>query len=516
MATNNDSQLTAERPVESLPDPARTGGEIRRGMTLRIKGVIAFLSLVAYVLIVATIINNDRVQLLALVGQLESVHRNEEQLIQINMSVARAILTVNENFANDDLTGSSMPIVIELEAVAAALGTLQGQHPRLVILAHSLEALAADLSKNPARGVLAVARSTLHDLVGELDEITERERRLKLRLLDDYRGTHERVSLEGTALSLVGMLVLGAVTTLFFSRLTIDIGRLEARAREVVRGYRGDPLEITRGDEIGGLMQAVNAMQSDLRAREVQLELSRQQHFHREKMAAIGSLAAAVAHEINNPIQAIAGVAQSIREVRNSHHCPNTGVVCRPELILEQAQRVSNITRQIADFSVPRSQEPTLTDVNGLVRSTCSLVAYDKRFRGVTVTTALAPELPAIRVVGDHVTQVLMNLLINAADALEAVEGRDRAILISTTPIEGGIRIVVSDTGSGMDRSTLDHAFDEFYTTKPVGKGSGLGLALCKQIVEAAGGAIRIESEVGSGTRVEIDLPLRSKPQAAG
>lgn len=205
----------AESPPEPLPpDSAATGGDIRRGMSLRIKGVIAFLSLVVYVLIVAMIINNDRVQLLALVGQLESVHRNEEQLIQINMSVARAILTVNENFANDDLTGSSMPIVIELEAVAAALGTLQGQHPRLVILAHSLEALAADLSKNPARGVLAVARSTLHDLVGELDEITERERRLKLRLLDDYRGTHERVSLEGTALSLVGMLVLGAVTTL--------------------------------------------------------------------------------------------------------------------------------------------------------------------------------------------------------------------------------------------------------------------------------------------------------------
>lgn len=108
-----------------------------------------------------------------------------------------------------------------------------------------------------------------------------------------------------------------------------------------------------------------------------------------------------------------------------------------------------------------------------------------------------------------------MNLLINAADALEAVEGRERAILISTTPIDGGIRIVVSDTGSGMDQSTLDHAFDEFYTTKPVGKGSGLGLALCKQIVEAAGGAIRMESEVGAGTRVEIDLPLRARLQTA-
>ena len=478
------------------------------GISLRLKGVIAFFALVAYVVFVALIINKDRVQLLSLVGQLENVHRNEEQLIQINMSVARAILTVNENFGNENLADTSMPIVIELEAVAAALGTLQGQHPRLVILAHSLEALAADLSKQPARGVLAVSRSTLHDLVGELDEITERERRLKLRLLDEYRGTHEAVSLEGTALSLIGMIVLGAVTTLFFSRLTLDIGKLETRAREVVRGYRGAPLEVTRGDEIGGLMQAVNAMQSDLRAREVQLEISRQQHFHREKMAAIGSLAAAVAHEINNPIQAIAGVAQSIRDVRGTHNCPTSGVVCRPELILEQAQRVSVITRQIADFSVPRSQEPTLTDVNGLVRSTCSLIAYDKRFRGVTIDTDLAPELPAIRAVGDHITQVLMNLMINAADALESVEDRARKLRVTTVPVEAGIRIGVEDSGHGMDPQTLASAFEEFYTTKPAGKGSGLGLALCRQIVEAAGGSIRLESEPGVGSRVEIDLPL--------
>lgn len=468
--------------------------------------------MVAYVLFVAVLINKDRVQLLSLVGQLENVHRNEEQLIQINMSVARAILTVSENFVSEDLVTTSMPIVIELEAVTAALGTLQGQHPRMVILAHSLEALAADLSKQPSRGVLAVARTTLHDLVGELDEITERERRRKLQLLDDYKGTHERVSLEGTALSLVGMVLLGAVTTLFFSRLTVDIGKLEARGREIVRGYRGEPLEVTRGDEIGGLMQAINSMQSDLRSREVQIELSRQQHFHREKMAAIGSLAAAVAHEINNPIQAIAGVAQSMRDVRNSRQC----LTCRPELILEQAQRVSVITRQIADFSVPRSQEPALTDVNGLVRSTCGLIAYDKRFRGVAVETELAPELPAIRAVGDHLTQVLMNLLINAADALEETEeDRPRKIRIATVPANDGISIVVEDNGQGMDVPTLEHAFDEFYTTKPAGKGTGLGLALCKQMIEAAGGAIQLTSQPGCGTRVEIDLPLRSTVKAA-
>lgn len=480
--------------------------ETHNGISLRTKGIISFAAMVAYVLFVAILINNDRVQLLSLVGQLEHVHRNEEQLIQINMSVARAILTVSENFGAEDVAATSMPIVIELEAVTAALGTLHGQHPRLVILAHSLEALAADLSKQPARGVLAVTRSTLHDLVGELDEITERERRRKLQLLDDYRGTHEKVSLEGTALSLIGMIVLGAVTTVFFSRLTLDIARLEARAREIVRGYRGETLVVTRGDEVGRLMQAVNSIQSDLRAREVQIELARQQHFHREKMAAIGSLAAGVAHEINNPIQAIAGVAQSMRDVRNAKQCST----CRPELILEQAQRVSSITRQIADFSVPRSQEPALIDVNGLVRSTCSLFAYDKRFRGVAVETDLAPELPAIRGVGDHLTQVLMNLLINSADALESIADRPRQIRIATLPENEGIRIIVVDNGHGMDEATIEHAFDEFYTTKPAGKGSGLGLALCKQMIEAAGGSISLSSRLGYGTRVEICLPLRS------
>lgn len=497
-------------PADPAP-AALTPTDTHKGISLRTKGMIAFAAMVAYVLLVAVLINKDRQQLLSLVGQLEHVHRNEEQLIQINMSVARAILTVSENFAAEDLAASSMPIVIELEAVTAALGTLQGQHPRLVILAHSLEALAADLSKQPALGVLALARSKLHELVGELDEITERERRRKLQLLDDYRGTHERVSLEGTALSLIGMILIGAVTTLFLSRLTLDIARLEARAREIVRGYRGETLTVTRRDEVGGLMQAVNSIQSDLRAREVQIELARQQHFHREKMAAIGSLAAGVAHEINNPIQAIAGVAQSMRDVRNAKQCST----CRPDLILEQAQRVSLITRQIADFSVPRSQDAALTDVNGLVRSTCSLIAYDKRFRAVSVQTDLAAELPAIRAVGDHFTQVLMNLLINAADALEGIEDRPRQIRITTLPEETGICVIVSDNGNGMDAATIDHAFDEYYTTKPAGKGTGLGLALCKQMLEAAGGSISLSSQLGCGTRVEIHLPLRPRVRAA-
>ncbi len=511
--TTEYADSTVASGFEAKAEKMTPGSDGHVGISLRSKGIIAFTGLVVYVLLVALVINTDRVQLLSLVGQLESTHRNEEQLIQINMSVARAILTVNENFATEDLASSAMPIMIELEGVAAALGTLQGQHPRLVILAHALEALAADMSKSPGRGLLAVSRSTLHDLVGELDEITQRERQLKLSLLGQYQGTHEKVSLKGTALSLIGMIVLGAVTSYFFSRLTLDISSLETRAREVVRGYRGEPLEVTRSDEIGGLMHAINAMQSDLRARETQLELVRQQDFHREKMAAIGSLAAAVAHEINNPIQAIAGVAQSIRDVRSVHHCPTTGVVCRPELILEQAQRVAVITRQIADFSVTRPREPALTDVNGLVRSMCNLIVYDKRFRGVTVDTDLAADLPAIRIVGDHVTQVLMNVMINAADALENIEGRTRRILVESVPLDRAIRIVVTDSGEGMDPATLACVFDEFYTTKPAGKGNGIGLALCKQIVEAAGGTIRIESTLGTGTRVEVELPLRA-PEA--
>jgi signal transduction histidine kinase len=300
----------------------------------------------------------------------------------------------------------------------------------------------------------------------------------------------------------------------FFNRLARDIRALEARAADVVSGYNGAPLDITRRDEVGGLMQAVNRMQREIRHREQQMDMSRQQRFHHEKMAAIGSLAAAVAHEINNPIAAITGIARCMSDAKIT--CPGAELIgCSPELILEHAQRIASITRQVAELTAPHSPEPELLDLNALVTNTCNFISYDQRFGGINLVFALDHDLPAINAVADHLTQVLMNLLINAADALDGVTGRKPTIRVVTGTVDGEVLMKVSDNGCGMDRAVLSQAFNDSFTTKPPGKGSGLGLFLCKTLVEQRGGRIELESTPGVGTTAQICLPLQHQHQIA-
>jgi signal transduction histidine kinase len=254
-------------------------------------------------------------------------------------------------------------------------------------------------------------------------------------------------------------------------------------------------------------MRAVNNMQDELCKREMQIELGRQQRFHKEKMASIGSLAAAIAHEINNPLSAIVGIAQAMVEEEQQCGRTRVGTVCQLQLVMEQAKRVMQITRQIGEFSVPQSQHPELIDINGLVRSTCNFIAFDHRFRRLELMQKLDPALPAAHAVADHVVQVLMNVLINAADALEHCTDRPPTIAISTYLRDGAVRIAVSDNGCGIAPENIDNVFIEHFTTKVVGRGSGLGLALCRSLIGSAGGDIAIESNAGEGTSVVISLP---------
>jgi signal transduction histidine kinase len=255
-------------------------------------------------------------------------------------------------------------------------------------------------------------------------------------------------------------------------------------------------------------MDAINRMQRELRERETRLEMSRQQQLHKEKMAAVGSLASAIAHEINNPIMAIAGVAQAIAEPgpRDPDDSDDNDSR-RAELILEHTRRIAQITRQISEFSLPQSAEPQLVDLNGLIRNTCNFIRFDKRFRRIDIKLDLDNQLPAIHAVADHMTQVVINLLVNAADALEAIIDRRPELRVATCRRGERVEIAVVDNGVGMDGETLRHACDEFFTTKARGKGSGLGLFLCKTLVEQDRGDLSIKSEPGIGTQVIISFP---------
>jgi signal transduction histidine kinase len=222
-------------------------------------------------------------------------------------------------------------------------------------------------------------------------------------------------------------------------------------------------------------------------------------------MAAVGALAAAVAHEVNNPINAISGIAQHTLEAIQSGRVPDSETLRdRAQMTIGQTERIGGIMRQLADLSAPRSQEPELLNLNDLAQATCSLIRYDRRFRGIDLVLDLDRGIPAVRAVSDHLTQVLMNLLINASDAMEGVADRKPEVRVSTQEVDGELVLSVSDNGQGMDPTVLSRAFDQSFTTNPAGQGRGIGLHLCKSLIEEAGGHIELQSNPGAGTAVRI------------
>ena len=255
----------------------------------------------------------------------------------------------------------------------------------------------------------------------------------------------------------------------------------------------------------------------DITARQAaqeELEKTRQQYFHQEKMAAIGQLAAGILHEVGNPIAAIAGAAGELKNVnicgqRPLGDCPYDDVVARNiDLIDEQTKRLSKITREIADFASPRPRERELLDLNSLIRSTARLLSYDRRFSEVNVDLRLDKSLPAIIGVADQLTQVFMNLLINALDACSCVDAQAPHTITLKSELDGDrAHVMVRDDGCGMSEDTLSRVMEPFFTTKPVGKGTGLGLSLCDTIVLAHGGFLHIDSREGKGTTVHVFLP---------
>ncbi len=500
--------VTPADPILNHASAQAAGGRGAWRLSLRAKGNLAFVALVLYVFVVGLLAAQERHQLRLNVEELDRIHVLEGRLANVNTSVAHTILRLQEFYYVRDPRSEVGSLILDVEAVQAGLLRLQPSYASADEAVALLEDRLDGLRAAPSRGALAEMRGALHELVERLDAFTRSVNERKDRLTAAYRRHYDAITMITLIGALLGVVVFGALVTLFFRRLVADLRRLEARALDVVTGYRGAPLAVSRQDEIGSLMQSVNHMQSALRQHENQLEVSRQQRFHQDKMAAVGTLAAAVAHEINNPIAAIHGLAQSMHEVRRTACCGIAGPGCQPNLILEQTQRIAQITRQMSELTSPRSAEPALLDVNALVASTASFIAFDRRFGRVTLSQALDRGIPATVACADHVTQVLMNLLINAADATEALADRAPEVQVATRALTEAIEISVRDNGAGMDAATRERAFEENFTTKPAGRGSGLGLFICKWLVERDGGRIRVESEPGRGTCVSFTVPF--------
>jgi PAS domain S-box-containing protein len=225
-----------------------------------------------------------------------------------------------------------------------------------------------------------------------------------------------------------------------------------------------------------------------------------------ERLAAAGTFAAGVAHEVNNPLASISSLVQSILTGEKDPERRTT-----MHTILSQITRISSTLKDLVNFARPTTAQRKPVDVNGLIAETLRLITYNKRFSGIRVEPILAPDLRRAFADDNEIQQVLLNLLFNAADAAPAEGAVIKVITENQRPGQGSdksrrIFIKVVDNGIGIPREHLERVFDPFFTTKPAGAGVGLGLSLCQRMILSNQGTIRVDSEVGRGTAVTITL----------
>ncbi len=374
----------------------------------------------------------------------------------------------------------------------------------------ALQQILADTITSPTADNLARLAAAQQRILGTLRTVMARRAEHRRQLVESYRERSNRAAFIALGLGLAGLAFLGFITWLFFRRLCHDLRMLSETSKAVARGEREVDLPVDRYDEVGELARIIGRLARDLSQQEHDLEIERQKTFHQEKMATIGRLAAGIAHEVGNPIAAISGLVKDIIDARATGQCPllEPEDECKLNMVLEHVQRLSHITHQISEIAQPQSSESSLVDLNSLVRSTSNLMRYDERWKNIKLHLDLDKRLPAIHAVSDQITQVIMNLLVNAADALEAAQPDAPCVCVKTGRVHDHVFFVVEDNGEGMSPEVLARAKQAFFTTKRMGKGTGQGLTLCNAIVEAHGGRMEIHSSPGQGTRVFIYLPV--------
>ena len=221
---------------------------------------------------------------------------------------------------------------------------------------------------------------------------------------------------------------------------------------------------------------------------------------HSEKLAVIGQLAGSLAHEINNPLQAIqSGLGLAIAELESGH----TSAVYDDLLVIQaELERIQTIFRQMLDFNRPVRSVREPLDLNAICEGVRVLLRKRLQESHIELHLELAPSLPSTYGDSNQIKQVLINLILNAAEAMSPTGG---SIIARTKNSGHAVHLCVEDSGSGIRADHLQHLFEPFFTTKT--RGLGLGLAISREIVEQHRGVITVQSEAGQGTQFTVTLP---------
>lgn len=287
---------------------------------------------------------------------------------------------------------------------------------------------------------------------------------------------------------------------------TGPITRLSRAAEAVGSGMLDVTVPEKSTTEIGLLERSFNVMVRQLAEKARWEEAIRRT----EKMAAIGQLAASVAHEINNPLATLAAYAEDLDDRGREEgwdYLIQSGILEHYlEVVRSQVERCKSITRRLLDFARPSLGETGPADVLAVVKETVALVRYAFHKKGVNLNweDSFITPFPMAKIDRSELQQVIFNLLQNSLDATPA----GGMVVIDLFQEAGKIVIRISDTGTGMPAEYLSRVMEPFFTTKPPDQGTGLGLTICHHIVTKAGGNLTISSKTGRGTTVSVFLPL--------
>lgn len=311
------------------------------------------------------------------------------------------------------------------------------------------------------------------------------------------------------ALTLTGALLSMGVSYFISRRVSASVRQLVSASREVAQGNLDATVEIRTNDELQDLADSFNTMASALKQRDAQLkDYTRKKIMESERLAITGQLAAGVAHEINNPLQGIVAYTHLLLE-----KAPPEGQL-RETLgkVVDQAGRCRDIVRGLLDYARPVKPHKRPSDVNSILHQCISLVENQAQFHNIQVAKEFGEGLPLAVVDPAQIQQVVMNMIMNAA---EAMGGVGRLTLSTRADPDGGhLEVTITDTGHGIRTEDTERVFDPFFTTKDQGHGTGLGLSISFGIVKEHGGTILVESEVGKGTSFTVRLPVKAVGEA--
>jgi two-component system NtrC family sensor kinase len=227
-----------------------------------------------------------------------------------------------------------------------------------------------------------------------------------------------------------------------------------------------------------------------------------------EKLAALGQTISGVAHELNNPLATILTWAERLSQRSVDEHTKR-GL----ETILSESERAAKIVRNLLTFARKRQSTRAMVDLDRVVRETLALRSYEQRVTNITIVDALASGLPPVFADAHQIQQVLLNLIINAEQAMLSANGRGTLVVRSWHDVEReSVVLEISDDGPGIAEELQPKIFDPFFTTKEVGKGTGLGLTVAYAIVQEHGGRIRLASNAGGGASFWVELPISGTP----